>query len=357
MVPAVYYAYLAIKNKQVALPNSAYWLLAFVVVALLSLVVNFELLPKPSKNFGRLKYYLFGVSGIFVLRVWLVEANDRVKRILTNTFLLSIVVAGVYAIYQFASGMARVKSLTDTMRYGYGSAMLLLTLLSALFHRERIKLWFNPHLGLVAFIIGFTGMYLTYTRGGLLAFIFGLPFVIYFYKPKLGLIIGALALILVGSVGTYYQFGSAKMPSRFLLNKNNKSDYIRRSQWDAAVIAIKERPVIGWGLSNFHSQLNRIKIENDLEAKWYNDAHSHNLFLETAAGTGFIGLFLFIAWLLTWAIELFKKGGLQCALAIPFGVAFTVGSQFEVTFDANNASMIFFMYALSMASVHSKVRI
>jgi hypothetical protein len=38
------------------------------------------------------------------------------------------------------------------------------------------------------------------------------------------------------------------------------------------------------------------------------------------------------------------------ALVIPFGAALVTSSQFEVTLDANNASMIFFLYAISSAS-------
>jgi O-antigen ligase len=143
-----------------------------------------------------------------------------------------------------------------------------------------------------------------------------------------------------------YLFGSGESNSRFLVNKNNSSDVIRRSQWKAAIIATKEKPILGWGLSNFHSQLKRIKTDYDLDAKDYNDAHSHNLFLEIASGTGLLGIFLFLGWVLSWAWEAFRAQGLTRVLVIPFGVAFVVSSQFEVTFDANNASMIFFLYAL-----------
>jgi O-antigen ligase len=197
-------------------------------------------------------------------------------------------------------------------------------------------------------------MYLTYTRGALLGFLCGLPFVLYFYRPKIGLMFGGLAVLGVLGLGGMYLFGSGNYKSRFLVNKNNSSDVIRRSQWQAAIIAIKERPALGWGLSNFHTQLNRIKIENDLDAKHYNDAHSHNLFLEIGSGTGLIGVGLFLSWLMTWAWECFKAGGLTRALIIPFGVAFVVASQFEVTFDANNASMIFALYSLSIANTKSK---
>ena len=350
VAPLVYYTYIAIKEKNVNLPVSAWFLLAFTGVALLSLVVNFELLPKPGKNFGRVKYFLFAIGGIFALRVWLKEATDKSKKILTNTFLLSIAASGCYAIYfYFTHPGERVNGLTNTMRYGYGSGMALLTLLAAILHQEKIKTWFNWKIAAPIFVLGFIGLYITFTRGALLGFLCGLPFLLYFYKPKLGLTLGSLAVFGVLGLGGMYLFGSGNYESRFLANKNNQSDVMRRSQWKAAVIATQEKPVLGWGLSNFHSQLKRIKVEYDLDAKDYNDAHSHNLFLEIASGTGLVGAFFFLGWVISWAIESFKKGGLNRALVVPFGVAFIISSQFEVTFDANNASMIFFLYSISSA--------
>lgn len=347
-IPLVYYTYLAFKNKNYQLPKSAWWLLAFVAVAIISLVVNFELIPKPSKNFGRIKYFLYGICGIYVFRVWIKEASDKTKKFLVNIFLLSIVVAGLFACWEFFfSGKDRVKGLTDTMRYGYGSGMILLTLLSAILHQEKTHKWFNARFGILAFIIGFIGMYLTYTRGGLLGFLCGIPFVLYYFRVRLGLTLGGLAVIGILGLSGVYLFGSGEYESRFLVNKNNSSDLIRRSQWKAAILATQEKPLIGWGYSNFHSQLKRIKNEYDLDAKDYDDAHSHNLFLEIAAGTGLLGLFFFLGWVITWAKECFKTGGVVRALVIPFGIAFVVSSQFEVTFDVNNASMISFLYALS----------
>jgi O-antigen ligase len=349
-IPLIYYTYQAKRKGTWHLPKSAWWLLAFVGVALISLILNFELIPRPSKNFGRIKYFLFGIGGIYIFRVWLLEASDKTKKFLVNVFLLSIVLAGLYAGWKFFfSGTDRVKGLTDTMRYGYGSGMILLTLLSGILHKDKTRNWLDYRFAIAAFIIGFIGMYLTYTRGGLLGFLCGLPFVLYFYRPKLGVSLGGIAVLAVLIMGGYYLFGTKNTESRFLITKNNSSDVIRRSQWKAALIATQERPILGWGYSNFHSQLNRIKHDYDLDAKDYNDAHSHNLFLEIASGTGLIGLFLFLGWVLSWAWESFKAGGILRALVIPFGVAFVVSSQFEVTFDANNASMIFALYALSSA--------
>lgn len=350
-IPLAYYCYLAIKNKQIKLPVSAWFLIAFTAIALLSLVINYEYIPKPSKNFGRVKYFVYGFVGIFVFRVWLKEVSDKAKSVLTYTFFLSIVVAAGYAMYNIKfNADGRAKGLTDTMRYGYGSAMVLLMMLSMIFHHKNFEKWVNWKLAIGIFVIGFVGMYITYTRGALLGFLCGIPFVLYFYKPKLGISLGALSLVAVlGLIGVYL-FGSGNYESRFLVSKNNDSDTVRRSQWKAAIIATQEKPILGWGLSNFHSQLKRIKNDYNLDAKHYNDAHAHNLFLEIAAGTGIIGLLAFLGWLVSWAIEAFKAKGMYRAIIVPFGVAFVVSSQFEVTFDANNASMIFFLYALSVAN-------
>ena len=360
-ISVIYFTYLAYKEKNYKLPTSAYWLLVFTAVALLSSFINIELMPKPAKNFGRLKYFLFGVGGIYVFRYWLQSTSNDTKKYILNTLFLSITIAGLYVVYRFLNDViilkidTRGRPLTETMRYGYGSAMLLLALLGAIFHQNKLSNVLGKKFAILALIIGFVGMYLTYTRGALLGFLCGIPFVLYFYKPKLGFIFGCFSLFGVLTLAGIYFFGTGKYQSRFLTNKNNQSDIIRRSQWQSAVIAIKERPFLGWGLSNFHSQLKRIKIENDLDAKDYNDAHSHNLFLEIGSGTGMLGLLLFLGWLISWATESFKKGGLAKACIVPFGVAFVVSSQFEVTFDANNASMIFIVYALSAAFQDEKL--
>ncbi|MGE3609131.1 MAG: O-antigen ligase family protein [Bacteriovoracaceae bacterium] len=358
-IPVCYYTYLAIKNKDFSLPKSAYWLLGFAIIALITTTIHADLMPKPSKNLGRIKYFLYGGFGIFALKAWLNEASDLIKKRITSIFLFSICLSALYCIYTyFTSTDERARGFTETMRYGYGSAMILLTLLSAILHKDKTSEWLDIRFGIIAFVLGFTGMYLTHTRGALLGFLCGLPFVLYFYRPKLGLIVGGGAGALVTLLAGFYLFGNVEQGSgsRFLINKNNHSDQVRRSQWKAAVIAIQERPILGWGLSNFHSQLKRIKEKNNLDAKEYNDAHAHNLFLEIAAGTGLVGLFFFLGWIISWAYEAFKFQGLTRALVIPFGVAFVISSQFEVTFDANNASMIFFLYSLSSTKIVQKVR-
>lgn len=354
-ISVFYYSYKAYKDKNLELPKSTYWLFAFITIACISLIINLDVVPRPTKNFGRLKYLLFGGLGIFVFKYWLKESTEKVQKIVVSLFLFAVIVAAAYGTIKFfVQTEPRLRGFTDTLRYGYGMGMTLLVILAAYLHRKKLEKWVDPKLCLTAFLVGFVGLYLTYTRGAILGFFCGLPFVCYFYSKKLGLTLGSLAIVVILTLGGFYLFGDGNYGSRFLMSKNNGSDNIRRSQWKAAVIATQEKPVLGWGFSNFHSQLKRIKYDYDLDAKHYHDAHAHNLFLETASGTGIVGLIVFLGFVITWALECFWADGLTRALVVPFGVAWVISSQFEMTFDANNATLIFLIYSISCVFILNK---
>lgn len=349
-VPLFWYTGLAFKKKSFELPKSSWWLLAFTLVAVVSLFLNLDIVPNPWKNFGRVKYFLIAVTSIWALGPWMQEASVRAKRIILNTFFLSMVIAGLYACYTyFFLGNSRAEVLTEKMRYGYGSGMVLLILLGMILHRKKFEAIIDLRAAIPAFVIGFLGMYLTYTRGALLGFLCGLPVLLFYYNRKIAYTLGGLSVAVILTLTGFYFFGHGNYDSRLLQKRDNYSDNVRMSQWKSAVVAIKERPVLGWGLSNFHTQVKRIKEEHDFESKNYSDAHAHNLFLEIAAGTGLIGLLIFLGWVLTWAWETLRGDETVRAVVLPFGIAFVISSQFEVTFDANNATMIFFVYAMSSA--------
>lgn len=338
------------KTRSWKLPPSSYWLLAFIAIAILSLVINADEVPRMSRNIKKLKYPLFGILCIYFFRYWLPTSQDIVKKWVLNIFLTSVIVAAIFGITTFyLQDLSRINGFTDTMRYGYGSAMFLSSLLGALFYLKNDTPWMNKQLASAAFILGLIAMTLTFTRGAMLGFLVALPFIFYFYNKKLGIVFTAISLIFGLSMGGYYLLGKSNdTGTRFLITKENTSDDKRRSVWDTAVIAIKEKPIIGWGYSNFHSQMKRIKTENNLERQDYNDTHAHNVFLEIGAGTGFIGLFFFLGWVISWAWESFKTSWGR-SIIVPFGVVFVVASQFEVTLDANTSTLIFLTYALSSA--------
>jgi O-antigen ligase len=248
----LYYCIQFYKDKELKLPKSAYWLSAFTLVNLITSLKNIELMPKPSKNLGQLKYFLSAVAGIYVFRYWFRDATDKTKKIIFDTFLLSVIIVGLFAMtVYFFTQETRASLSTETMHYSYGSAMFLITLLIVYLQKDKFRNWFDTKWVLIALVIGFSGTFFTYTREALLEFLFGLAFDLYFYNPEFAIVGSLISLVILGG------------------------------------------------------------------------------------------------------LDCFKAGGLVRALVIPLGVAFIMTSQFEVTLDANNASMFFFVYSFS-AAIYSK---
>src|SRR5690606_4921798 len=124
---------------------------------------------------------------------------------------------------------------------------------------------------------------------------------------KLGKISFLFIAILVSGMGAFYLFGKGNYSNRYLMNKNNSSDNVRYNLWASAVHATFEKPFTGWGYSNAHSQFKRISEREKFQMNGMEDSHAHNLFLDILAGTGFIGLGLFIGWLFFWCKEVLKS--------------------------------------------------
>jgi len=348
IIPALYFAYIAFKNGQLKLPKSTWFLIAFFVMALLSLVFNHSELIRPGKNYGRLKYVAIGILSIYVFRVYLSNATDKVKGFIFNTGLIAIIVVGVVSFYQvFYLGQARAKTLTDTLRYGYGMGMILPVLLGIILRKGMLP-FINRKILLASLVLGFTSLYLTYTRGAFLGLICALPFVIYFWNKKKGLVAFGLGAIFVAFLGGFYLFGSGEIGNRFISSRHNSSDSVRFTQWEAAYNAWTEKPILGIGFSDFINQEQEVKARYGIAHQDYK-GHAHNILLETLAGTGLLGLLAFMGWLVAWSYEMFKASSVVAGAFIPFIVSLFVSGQFEVVLDANNASLIFMVYALSIA--------
>jgi O-antigen ligase len=347
-LPACYFLYIFFLERRKP-PRSFFFLAVFMLVACASLVVNLDSVANFSKSFGKLKFLFFGLSLVAVLSFWIPNVNVRHLKNIIHTFLSSIIFSGAVAIYQFtASGGGRSEGLIGIMRYGYGSAMISVLLMGIIFQRKKLKLDVNLKLLFVALIFAIVGVLLTQTRGALAGFLCALPLTLYFYRPKVGIFVGILSLIIISIIGYAYLFGTnTGAKNRFIKSRNEAGDVVRREQWQSAIIATREHPLLGWGYNNFYSQVERIKKQNNLKTQFYVNEHAHNIFLEVAAGTGLIGFAFFLLWLITWAGECFKMEGAFRGIFVPFGVCMIVSGQFEVIFDTNNMTLILFVYSVS----------
>lgn len=337
-------------GKDFRLPTSAWLMLGFAFVAVLSVLVNWDVIPKPLTNFGKAKYYIYAALGIFPLRAWLSGSSDLTKSRLVKLLAVVMLICGLWCAYQvLIQGKVRAVPFTDIMRHSYGAALLIILWLSLALHRGSTRNWLPQRWSWV----GIFGLLLTLVfvqaRGSQGAFILGLPFVVFFWNKKIGMIVALISGLVLGGIAWNYFYGSQTQSSIKILNASgNASDSIRRTQWMSGLIAFKEKPILGWGHGNLHSQVKRIKVENNLGAQDY-VGHAHNVLIEVAAGTGILGLFFFVGAFLTWMWECWKRGGATRAIMMPFFVAIMFEAQFEVILDANNATWIGFLYAVTVA--------
>lgn len=344
------------------LPASTLALLSFIGVQLLSAIVNFAELEEKFRSIGIIKYPLSGILALILFRHQKLQNDEFLKkhsRIAFNIFLATIVIAFVYGFTRvnIAPNLLnrndfRLGGFTDVMRYGYGSAMVLLALLTICLNSKKLPTLNKVYLYLV-FVIGSIGLYMSYTRGAMLGFLIGLPVVFFFFNKRIAIIIAVVSaafislMVIVALMG-----GSAR--SRFLLGSNSASNSERMSQYLSAIHAFKERPILGFGPQQLKFHVKEIKEKYNLENKHYIE-HSHNVYLEIAANMGIVGLLAFLAWLGLWCKELLLHSNkLAKQLFLPIILFMLVAGQFEMLFMAQTSTLIYFLYAISYLDLFKK---
>lgn len=348
IIPILKCLWVSFKEKTLALPKSAYWLMGFIFVAFLSIWLNSDLIERPSKLWYSLRAPIFGVQLIYVFRYWFKNSSDLVKKCTLNGLFFFLNISSLYGIYRFITlDQIRLEGFIHIMKQGYGSALILSLIIPAIIHRKRIKPFFSSTFAAFTGIILFIALFLTYTRGAMLGLVCSMPLTIYFYKKKLGLYLCGVVFILLSGLGGYYLFGNKNTDIRFLITKNNHSDAQRRSVWLAGLYALKERPLQGWGYMNFENHMKSVKERFDLPEKKFSNTHTHNNFLEVAVGTGVFGLLAFLGWLIFWCRETLKGHSLVKIFTLPIITVFVIAGQFELMLDHRLSIIIFSFYSLA----------
>src|SRR6185436_11259345 len=110
----------------------------------------------------------------------------------------------------------------------------------------------------------------------------------------------AAVLALVAVSSTFFALRwSRQLPRRYIMD-----DVERHELWAIATRLVAERPLLGVGPDNFRLRYAAYLVRQDL-----GDARktAHSLYLETAAGSGLVGLGLLLAFLGSWLLELRKR--------------------------------------------------
>jgi O-antigen ligase len=185
-------------------------------------------------------------------------------------------------------------------------AMFLETVLATLLGLIASRVW----LAGTALVLTFTGLALTYSRAGLATA--GLVVVLFCAGARAlawtrgrrammagGAILAAVLSLMAVSSTFFALRWSRQLPRRYVMD-----DVERRELWAIAMRLVAENPLLGVGPDNFRLRYAAYVVRPDL-----GDTRktAHSLYLETAAGSGLVGLGLLLAFLGSWLRELRKR--------------------------------------------------
>ena len=351
-IPCLYFIK---KTNFKEMPKSSWALLGLCLTIIFSVVFNISIMHEGYKPIFKVKYFLFGFFMIAPLS-WYFKNYFNQKKIsyILYTFCAAALVAG------FAGTIGRLTGFNPVsmkavnldrnaglhgmvLNYAHNLAFFEIIILGMILSYEEIKNFINQKFLYFVFIFNIYALYTTFTRGALLAFLGAVPF--YFFKKHKKYFLITFVVIILGSFAMYK------------LSVNNftriGSDDNRYSQWQAAWAGYKERPFMGYGYLNFEPYSKEIKIRNNIENIEFT-GHAHNSELEILATTGTIGFIFYMAWIILWLLEVYKRNDLIGKIGLPFIVAFLIGGLTQSTIGLG-VNLIFILAAYSFTQINFKI--
>lgn len=352
-------------------PLSVWALLVFIGTQLLSAAINFSELQDKSRSIGAIKYPLVGILALFIFRNTKIQTDEFLKKhskIAFNIFLITIIVAFFYGLTKIYTSLdlfashreamvegkpnTRLGGFTDIMRYGYGTALVLLALLTTALNLKKLPMLNKKYL-FFTIIIGFAGLFFSYTRGAMLGLLVGIPVVFYYFNKRLTVML-AIASVAIISLMIIVSLTGGSNSSRFLMKSNSDSNKMRMSQYLSAMHAIQDRPIFGLGPQQLKFHVAEIKEKHDLDFKDYSE-HAHNVFLEIAANSGIVGLLAFLTWIALWIKELYLHSNpFAKQMFFPVILFVLIAGQFEMILMAQSSALFYFLYAISHLNIFKK---
>jgi O-antigen ligase len=329
--------------------KSAWFLLGLIIAIILSIVLNQDIAVEGYKPIGKIKYYLIALLSIAPYSFYFKNLLEDKKitwllwAVMSTTTIASL--SGMSGVFFGVNPLKGTVRWDDRnyglagmlMNYAHNLAFFEIVLLGMIFYRDEVKKYINLNFLYAVFAFNLLGLYTTYTRGAALAFLVAIPF-FFFKKNKMKFMIFSFVLLLFG-IGAYNIAGKAVI--------RPASDIERTSQWKAAIVGFKERPVFGLGYLNFEKMSTSLKKKYHIEAEYFG-GHAHSNYFEALASTGIVGFVLFLGWQVFWFMEMFKRDDLIARIALPFIVVFVVSGLTQATFTLGaNLFLIMSGYAIS----------
>lgn len=338
--------------------KSTWALIAMTVIIILSVLFNQDIAVQGYKPILKSKYFIFGFLSITPIAWWIKNyLTEKNLTYLLYIFCISTTVATISGIIGMQTGVNivsfKIVALDRNaglfgmlMNYAHNMTFFLIILVGIIINQKELKKIININWMYFFFFINLAGLYLTYTRGALLALVIGIPF---FYLNKNKKIFLATFILLVAiAAGAYYISGNKVI--------RPQSDNERISQWQAAIKAFEERPILGYGYLNFEHHSTEIKKRYGISNVDFG-GHAHSNIFEMLASTGFLGLTAFILWVGFWFWEMYKRDDTIGNISMAFIAVFLAGGMTQSTISLGiNLFFIMAGFAISKAVPVAKIK-
>lgn len=299
-----------------------------------------------------------------------------------NLFLVSGTFAGLYAI-----GISSINAPRYVMEYGarisgtignppFLASYLLLIVSIGLILISRTQKNFLRIFYIVTVLLNLIAIYLTSSRGTIIAALIGLVILLIYYlsekydkrKKKwfkkrvlacMALFV-IIAVVIISFAETEF-IRKDRTISRFASMFSDSAVETRFDAWKMALHGIKERPLLGWGQENFLSLYTIVPIPFTDDQVWVDRAH--NIMIDWLVNAGFIGLISYLSIFGSAIAALIRairnrtvqeKEGVVIIIAI---IVYFIQNLF--TFDTINTYLVFFAllaYIDNISAVDSSAR-
>ncbi|MCB9025406.1 MAG: O-antigen ligase family protein [Bdellovibrionaceae bacterium] len=366
LIPAVYYSYNTFKYSNYS--KSSYFLIVYCIIAIIS-IYDSDIKDRWDA-IGALRYYVIAVLSIPAFRYYFrrKDFNKKEIKLFISVILISTTAANLSGLIGYFTEFnpLRFAPTTDKTRstgmyslaitYGYGIQFFCLFSFYLILNSNLYSKYVNFLILKLGFISSLAGLYFSFSRGAILGFVSGIPFLFLNKSKKIMHLIFYLitTAIIVLMIGLFMTGGTKE--NRLFQSVWSESNLIRISQYKAAWEGFKESPFIGLGFSNFSNKSAKIKIKHGIEFPNFK-GHAHNNFIEALVSTGILGFIPYLLFHFFWFLESYKNNTVLQPFLTGFVVTLSVSGLFQNTFtDSENIFLIMIVYSLSQVLASDTTR-
>lgn len=360
---SIYFFVQDFKSSKLFLTSGMIFFMLFTASITLSTLITLPDNIWPLRSFGKIRYLVLGVFGIYGLRA-LVKEYLTPKKIallisaifITHSLETILSYLGYFTNFDFfkfkvKNYEGRFSGAKGIMQYSYETPFITLSALSLYLHRKKLKnLPLSFNVVLFTFIVTFLGVLFCNTRGGIIGMILALPFACYYYQKKWAIWFGAMVTFLAGIILVINFSGGLPGFGRIMGKSSQNSNVERMEIYTQTIKSFQARPIWGWGLIfprkdypvHFHGYINPL-------------GDSHSTYLQVLGDGGLVGITLYILFLFFWLKNIYAlPHEVLKKLLIPCFVFFVTSSSVHTELVTGVSSAVIILLVFSLSTLFPK---